>query len=71
MTKIDSMNEKRFGASLTGYIFSTIHIDRVTELFNKETKGTSSLFRCGFGTNIDSANTWVNSIHIHTMLQVT
>ena len=38
------MNEKRFGASLTGYVFSTIHIDLVTELFNKEAKGTSGLF---------------------------
>ena len=66
----NELNEKRFVASLTGYVFSTIHSDLVTELFNKETKDTSGLFRRAFSTNADSVNTWINSIHIHTMLKV-
>ena len=57
------LNEKRFGASLTGYVFSAILNDLATELFNKETKGTSGLFRCTFSTNTDSVNSWVNSVH--------
>ena len=68
----NELNEKRFVASLTGYVFSTIHSDLVTELFNKETKAplVLSTVRCGFSTNIDSVNTWVNPIHMHTMLKV-
>ena len=58
------LHEKRFGASLTEYVFSAIPNDLVTELFNKETKGTFGLFRCPFSTNIDSINSWVNSVHI-------
>ena len=58
------------GASSTGHVFSKIHGDLVTELFNKETKGTSAPFRCGFSTNIDNVNTWVNTIHIYAMLKV-
>ena len=50
----NELNEKRFAASLTGYVFSTIHNDLTTELFNKETKGTFGPFRCGFSNNIDS-----------------
>ena len=38
------LNAKRFGASWTGYVFSTIHSDLVTELFNKETKCTFGPF---------------------------
>ena len=67
---IQREKEKGFGASLTGDVFSTIHDDLVTELFNKETKGTSDAFRCGFNTNTVSVNTWVNTIHIHVMLKV-
>ena len=43
-TKNNSMNwmkEKGFGSRFTGYVFSEVHSDLVTELFNKETKGTS------------------------------
>ena len=57
--QFNELKEKRFGASLTGDVFSTIHGDLRTELFNKETKGTSGLFRCGFSTNIDSVNTYL------------
>ena len=59
----NELNEKRFGASLTGYVFSTILNDLVTELFNKETKGTSAPFRCSFSTNIDSVKSWINLVH--------
>ena len=62
--------QKRFGASLTGDVFSTVLGDLVTGFFNKETKGTSGPFHCGFSTNIDSVNTWVNTIHIHTIPKV-
>ena len=68
--QFNELKEKGFGASLTGDVFSKIHGDLVTELFNKETKGTSGPFRCGLSTNIDSVNTWINTIHIHTMLKV-
>ena len=37
--QFNELKGKRFGASLTGDVFSTIHGDLVTELFNKETKG--------------------------------
>ena len=68
--RFNELKERRFGVSLTGYVFSRIHSDLVTELFNRETKGTSGPFRCGFSTHIDSLNTYVNTIHIHTMLKV-
>ena len=41
----------------------------MTELFNRETKGTSGLFRSGFSTDIDAVNTWVNTIHIHALVR--
>ena len=44
----NELKEKGFCASFTGDIFSTIHGGLVTELFNKETKGTSVDFRCNF-----------------------
>ena len=68
--EFNELKEKRFGASLTGDVFSTIHGDLVTELFNKDTKGTSGPFRCSFSINIDSVNIWVNMIHIYIMLKV-
>ena len=68
--RFNKLKEKGFGASLNGYVFSTIQSDVVTELFNEETKGCFGLFRCAFSTNIGSVNTWVNTIHIHTMLKV-
>ena len=65
------LNEKGFGVSLTGYVFSTIHSDIVTELFNKETKAsTCDTFRCDFSTDTDSGKTSVNSIHVHTILKI-
>ena len=66
----NELKEKRFGARFTGYVFSTIHSDLVTKLYNEETKDTSGPFRCGFSTNINSVSTWVNTIHIHTMLKL-
>ena len=68
--QFNKLKEKRFGASLTGDVFSIVHGDLVTQLFNKGTKGTSGPFRCGFCTNIDSVNTWVNTIYIHAMPKV-
>ena len=65
--QFNELKEKRFVASFTGYVLSTIHSDLLTKLFNEEKKDTSGPFRCGFGTNIDSVNTWVNTIHIQTM----
>ena len=59
----NELNEKRFSASFTGYVFSTIVNDLVTELFIKERKGTSGPFLCSFSTNIDSVNSWVNLVH--------
>ena len=38
-------------------VFSAIHGDLVTELFNKEIKGTCGPFPCMFNTNTDSVNT--------------
>ena len=35
--RFNELKEKEFGASLTGDVFSTIHGDLVTELFNKVT----------------------------------
>ena len=67
--QLNELKEKEFGASLTGDVFSRIHDDLVTELFNKEAKGTSDPFPCGFSTNVDSVKTWVNKIHIRTMLK--
>ena len=58
------------GKSFTGYVFSTIHSDLVTELFNEETKDISGLFRCVLSNNIDSVNTRVNTINVHTMPNV-
>ena len=63
--------KRGFGASLTGDKFSAIHGDLVTEPFNKECKGTSGPFRAGFSTNIDAVNTWVKTIHIHSLVRST
>ena len=61
----DELNEKTVDASLTGFVFSTIHSDLVTELSDKETKGTCGPFRCDLSTSIDLVNTWlIGSIHI-------
>ena len=60
---------KGIGGSLTGDKFSAIHGDLMTEQFNRETKGTSGPFRCGFSTDIEGVNTWVNTIHIHALLR--
>ena len=68
--RFNELKEKGFGASFTGYVFSRIYNDLVTRLINEETSDTSGPFCCGFSTNIDSVNTWVNRIHIHTMLKV-
>ena len=35
------MKEKGFGSRFTGYVFSEVHSDLVTELFNKEAKSDS------------------------------
>ena len=36
---ITNLKEARFGGSISGKPFSSIHGDLITELFNKETKG--------------------------------
>ena len=59
------LKEKEFGSRFSEYVFSAFYHDLVTELFNKETKDTCGLFRWVFSTNIDSVNTWVNTIHIY------
>ncbi len=64
------LKSKGMGASISSEPFSSINGDLVTELLNKETKGTSGPFRPGFSTNVDTVNTWVRTIHIHGMLQV-
>eukprot|EP00112_Aurelia_sp_Birch-Aquarium-sp1_P023401 Seg6964.2 transcript_id=Seg6964.2/GoldUCD/mRNA.D3Y31 product="hypothetical protein" protein_id=Seg6964.2/GoldUCD/D3Y31 len=64
----DEMKLKGFGASIGGEKFSSIHGDLVTELFNKETKGTAGAFRAGFSTNTETVNTWVRTIHLHSNL---
>ena len=51
-----------------GCLFNN-HGDLVTELFNKETKGTCGSFCYGFN-KIDLVNSWVNTINTHTMLKV-
>ena len=43
--QFNELKEKRLDSRFTGSIFSAIHGKLVTELFNKETKGTSGLFR--------------------------
>ena len=61
--------ERGMGGSISGDAFSTIHGDLITELFNKETKGTGGPFRSGFSTNIEAVNKWVRTIHIHATLR--
>ena len=56
------------GGILSGDPFSTIHGDLITELFNKETKGTGGPFRAGFRKNSEAVNRWVHTIHIHAIL---
>ncbi len=58
------------GGSITGGAFSTIHGDFITELFNKETKGTAGPFRLGFSTSLGTVNTRVHTIHIHSMFRM-
>ena len=63
------LESKGIGGSITGEKFSVIHGDLFTELFNKETKGTAGPFRSGFSTDIEAVNSWVNTVHIHTLLR--
>ena len=63
------LQERGFGASISGEAFSSIYGDLVTELFNKETNGAGGPFRGGFRTSIEAVNTWVNTIHIHSRLK--
>ena len=67
----EELQSKGFGASIGGEKFSSIHGDLVTELFNKETKGTAGPFRSGFSTNTEAVNTWVRTIHLHSNLHET
>ena len=57
----ESLKNNGFGASISGDKFSSIYGDLITEIFNKETKGNSGPFRKGFGTDIDTVSTWVNT----------
>ena len=59
-----------YGASLTGSHFSGLHGDLMTELYNKETKGTAGPFRSGYSTDMQSVNTWVITSHIHCRLRI-
>ena len=43
--QLNELKEKRFGSGFTGHVFSAIYSDLVTELFNKEKKGSSGPFR--------------------------
>ena len=61
--------ERGFCGSVSGDQFSTIHGDMITELFNKETKGTSGPFRAGFSTDPESVNRWVQTIPIYATLR--
>ena len=38
-------------------------------MFNKEIEDTAHPFRSAFSTDIDEVNSWVNTIHIHTLLR--
>ena len=55
--QFNELKENGFGVSLTGNVFSTIHGDLITELFNRETKVTFDCIRCCFSTNINSVKT--------------
>ena len=65
-----NLRTKVFEGSISGDRFSTIHGDLITELFNKETKGTAGPFRSEFSSNIEAVNTWVHTIHVHSKLRV-
>ena len=43
--QFNELKEKGFDSRFTGSMFSAVHGKLVTELFNKETKGKSGLFR--------------------------
>ena len=62
--RFNELKENGSGAGLTGDVFSTTHGDLVIELFKNKTKGTSDSFHYSFSTNINSVNTWVNTIYI-------
>ena len=59
-----------YGANISGQRFASIHGDLVTELYNRETKGTAGPFRSGYSTDIQATNTWVKTAHIHAKLRV-
>ena len=65
----NDLMERGFEASITGQKFSSIHGDLITELFNKQTKGTSAPFRSGFSTDFEAVNRWISTIHIHCKLR--
>eukprot|EP00794_Sanderia_malayensis_P014962 gene14962-16504_t len=65
------LTERGYGVSITGERFSSTHGDLVTELFNKECKGTAGPFRASFSTNTRAVNTWGRTIHVHSLLRTT
>ena len=43
--QFNELKEKGFDSCFSGFVFSAMHSDLVTELFNKKTKGSSVPFR--------------------------
>ena len=60
---IQNLKGNGFGGSISGEPFSSIHGDLITELFNKETKGTRGPMRAGFSTNHDISSV----VHLNTI----
>ena len=60
---------RRFGGSLSGSNFSSIHGDLITEIFNGETKKQAGPHRLGYSTNVDAINDWIETAYIHAKLK--
>ena len=66
---IDNLIKRGTAGNLSGDKFSSIHGDLITEVFNGETKQQAGPHRSGFSTNVDAANTWIKTNHIHAKLR--
>ena len=63
------LKSRGFGCSMSGDVFSSIHGDLVTEIFNGVTKRQGGPHRGGYTKEVQAVNTWIKTSHIHAKVR--
>ena len=66
---IQDLISRGYGRSMSGDLFSAIHGDLVTEIFNGATKRQGGPHRGGFTNDVHVLNTWIKTTHIHAKIR--